>query len=406
MAPLRNTSGRSFGKLLGVNRGQDLANNTNSGASKRGQLNSKYVGARPQDVELTGPLSATGGTKITSGDYVYHVFEYDASPQTFTVAPGTKGEVTYLVVGGGGGGSNQHSAGGGAGGLRTNDPNSAPGGPGTSSEGDYEMGAGAYTVVVGAGGPGAPNGSSQPIGSGGGYSSFNDGASGGLAKIRSEGGGGAGNWSSHPVGGAGGSGGGGGAATVASGGINQRVANTPGTPAPVQGYPGGNWNNGANPHGYWCHGGGGGGGAGAVGGTLGWTPTPDPNKGASGNVAGVGGAGKAVPAFPGPVVAPGITIVNPRAPNPFTTVVGPTGLYAGGGAGGVYTPRSPGNTPSAGGTGGGGNSNSNNSYPPAANATGGAGVAGCGGGAGGSGREEVTGAPGGHGVVMIRYSAS
>ena len=116
MAPLRNTSGRSFGKLLGVNRSQDLANDTDSGASKRGQLNSKYVGARSQQLEFTSPLVATGGTKITTPDYVYHVFEYDANPQSFVVQAATEGEITYLVVGGGGGGSNQHSGGAGAGG--------------------------------------------------------------------------------------------------------------------------------------------------------------------------------------------------------------------------------------------------------------------------------------------------
>ena len=145
--------------------------------------------------------------------------------------------------------------------------------------------------------------------------------------------------------------------------------------------------------------------AGAAGGNLGWSPTPDPNKGASGNTPGAGGNGKAVPAFPGPVVAPGITIATPGAPNPFTTVVGPTGIYAGGGAGGLFTPRSPGNTASSGGTGGGGNSNSTGSYPPADNAKGGAGVSGCGGGGGGSGRFEAVGGVGGHGVVMIRYAA-
>ena len=405
MAPLRSSSGRSFGKLLGVNRSNDLANDTNSGASSRGQLNSRYVGARAQINEFISPLVATGGTKITTPTYVYHVFEYDANPQSFIVQAGTEGEITYLVIGGGGGGSNQHSGGGGAGGLRTNDPNSSPGGPGTSSEGDYKCIAGTYTLIVGQGGSGAGPGPSVNIGSGGGYSSFNTGQTAGLAQIRSEGGGGGGNWSSHPVGGAGGSGGGNGAANTGAGGINQRVANTPGTPTPVQGYPGGTWNNGATPLGYWCHGGGGGGGAGAAGGNLAWTPTPDPNKGASGNTPGAGGAGRAVPAFPGPVVAPGITIATPAAPNPFTTVVGPTGLYAGGGAGGLFTPRSPGNTTSSGGTGGGGNSNSTGSYPPPGNSIGGGGVNGCGGGGGGSGRAEVYGGAGGHGVIMIRYAA-
>ena len=176
MAPLRSSSGRSFGKLLGVNRSNDLANDTNSGASKRGQLNSRFVGARSQTTEFDTTINASGGTKITTPTHVYHVFEYDSNPQSFVVNSGTFGDVTYLVIGGGGGSSNQHSGGAGAGGLRTNDPNSAPGGPGTSSEGTYTCTAGNYTVIVGAGGAGAPSGPSQPIGSGGGYSSFNDGA--------------------------------------------------------------------------------------------------------------------------------------------------------------------------------------------------------------------------------------
>ena len=362
-----------------------------------------------QEGGWTSPISASGGTKITTPTYVYHVFEYDANPQSFVVSSGTEGDITYLVVGGGGGGSNQHAGGAGAGGLRTNDPNSSPGGPGTSSEGTYTCTAGTYTVIVGAGGATRGPGSSLQIGHGGGYSSFNDGAINSLAKIRSEGGGGGGAWSANPYGGVGGSGGGGGATTVASGGSNQRVANDPTTPTPVQGYPGGNWNNGANPHGYSAHAGGGGGGAGGAGGTLAWTPTPDPHKGASGNTAGAGGNGKAVPAFPGPVVAPGITITAPNAPDPFATVVGPTGLYAGGGGGGCYAPRasySPaGNTPGAKGPGGGGDGNAYASYPPAPNVTGKGGVNGCGGGGGGGGREEVTGGAGGHGVVMIRYPA-
>ena len=64
MAPLRNTSGRSFGKLLGVNRSQDLANDTDSGASKRGQLNSKYYGARSKTAEHRIPISASGGSTV------------------------------------------------------------------------------------------------------------------------------------------------------------------------------------------------------------------------------------------------------------------------------------------------------------------------------------------------------
>ena len=70
-----------------------------------------------------GPISATGGTKTTSGDYTVHTF---TSSGSLVVASGA-GNVEYLVIGGGGGGGGYRSGvsygwGGGAGGYRTIKP--------------------------------------------------------------------------------------------------------------------------------------------------------------------------------------------------------------------------------------------------------------------------------------------
>ena len=63
MAPLKSTIGRSVGKLLGVFRDRDLI------------LNSSVI------TDRTPPFEATGGTKIVSGLYTYHVF---LTPGTFS----------------------------------------------------------------------------------------------------------------------------------------------------------------------------------------------------------------------------------------------------------------------------------------------------------------------------------
>ena len=83
------------------------------------------------------PITATGGTKSTSGDYTYHAF---TSSGTFTISSG-EGDVDYFVVAGGGGGGNTIGGGGGGGGIAR----------GTISE----MGPGPYTVTVGDGGGGS-----------------------------------------------------------------------------------------------------------------------------------------------------------------------------------------------------------------------------------------------------------
>ena len=60
-----------------------------------------------------GGVSATGGTKITSGSLTYHVFIASGS---LTVSSGTANAEVLIVAGGGGGGSYAYGGGGGGGG--------------------------------------------------------------------------------------------------------------------------------------------------------------------------------------------------------------------------------------------------------------------------------------------------
>ena len=58
------------------------------------------------------PISATGGTIVTSGGFKYHTF---TSSGTFAVSAGT-GDIEVLMVAGGGGGGRGHARSGGGGG--------------------------------------------------------------------------------------------------------------------------------------------------------------------------------------------------------------------------------------------------------------------------------------------------
>ena len=77
------------------------------------------------------PISATGGTKFTSGSYTYHFYVNDAfapqpaSNKQFTLSSGSS--INVLVIGGGSGGQND---GGGGGGAATSSSSEAPGRPG------------------------------------------------------------------------------------------------------------------------------------------------------------------------------------------------------------------------------------------------------------------------------------
>ena len=118
MAPIKSSLARTVGKLLGISKNTDL--------SLRGNVQSNRY--------IETAFVATGGTKITSGSNVYHVF---LSSQNFQVDSGTN-NIELLVVGGGGATGGTYTGGGGGGGVAH--------GPSVS------ISAGTYAVTVGDGG--------------------------------------------------------------------------------------------------------------------------------------------------------------------------------------------------------------------------------------------------------------
>ncbi len=135
------------------------------------------------DIGSCGPrgVSASGGTVVTDGSYIYHIF---TSSGTFTMSS-SSASIEYLVVaGGGGGGGGDAGGGGGAGGFRTNAQGATSGG-GAAAEAAMTISAGTYQVVVGSGGAGGVG--SDVDASNGGASSFNG--------ISAAGGGGGAGWS-------------------------------------------------------------------------------------------------------------------------------------------------------------------------------------------------------------------
>ena len=326
---------------------------------------------------VSDSFAATGGTNqpngIVSGSYTYHVFADDGN---FVVSSGSK-SIDFLIVAGGGGGANQQGGGGGAGGVVY----------GTS----VYIGKGTYPITVGTGGDaGAAPGYANPGAKG------NDSTFGGLTAIG--GGGGAQNNWGHPGGApnanpagpypsnsdksqnvVGGSSGGCGGGTKSGGPGPDLQARYPYMQTPNRGgttmynnitqygNAGGSQSNTGSQRGA------GGGGAGGAGSSSG--PSP-----------GAGGDGQPFPAFPGPVLSPGMPSPQQSA---FATAVGPTGLFGGGGGGGAGPSGGPGGP---GGGGAGGNSGGGTQ-----------GVMGTGGGGGGSGADSQPGGDGGKGVVIIRY---
>ena len=103
MAPFKSSLAISGKKLLGFFNQRDL--------SLRGATQSSRV--PPPEA-----FSATGGTKIPSGDYTYHVWTTStpAPLSVFNVTEGSR-DLDVLLVGGGGGGGANNSGGGGAGGM-------------------------------------------------------------------------------------------------------------------------------------------------------------------------------------------------------------------------------------------------------------------------------------------------
>jgi hypothetical protein len=331
----------------------------------------------------SGPFTITGGTVLTPGNgSKYHVF---LTPGTLNVTPGSgsNGIVNMFIVAGGGaggtaggGGDYAGPAGGGAGGVVY-----------ATSYQIYGTGIGPITYPVTVG-PGAAAASGSAGGTGGSSSidlTLSGAPSTAAIPIQAMGGGGGANWSSPPYVGRSGGNGGGGTSTQVGGSLTAPPNSPvyPLCPGTVTVY-----GNAGHQTTAIYGAGGGGSGAGGVG---------EPPSGDGTNHGGDGGAGQPFPAYPGPLIAP-------ATPNPgvFGPVVGPTGLYAGGGGGACYRNNyaPDGNAgPGGGGYGGTGRSASG---PPLGRtgvpATGG-------GGGGGAGLPSgVTGGNGGQGIVIVSYT--
>ena len=118
-----------------------------------------YNGSDFDAVTITQPVSATGGTKTTSGNKTIHSF---TSPGNFVVSNG--GPVNYLLIAGGGGAGFDVGGAGGAGGLHYKE--------------SHPVTAQTYPVTIGGGGAPGP-GQSQRGSSGGDSSAFGITAGGG-----------------------------------------------------------------------------------------------------------------------------------------------------------------------------------------------------------------------------------
>jgi hypothetical protein len=314
----------------------------------------------------TVPVSATGGTIVTSPTHKYHVFA-STGELTWTGPSNAGGYIDVLMVAGGGGSGAPLGAGGGAGGVVTYD-NFLFGSP--------------IIITVGGGGAAATPTNTPASGSPGrrgGDTTFN----GSGVLITARGGGGGARYDATSVGTdqtPGGSGGGR-PSSIPGGGESlgtstQSTYNS--TLLPISGFaqygnPGGQ----AYPGDPYSNGGGGSGTAGSGG---------NPSD---------GGAGRAFPAFPGPLFSPAI-------PAPSITEIAPQGYFGGGGGGGGRS------SSGIGGVGGGGNGGGRPGAPPSFG-TGENGFANTGGGAGGGQYTTIDPnglAVGGSGVCIIRYPLS
>jgi hypothetical protein len=298
--------------------------------------------------QTTSPLTISGLTNGTS--YTVKLKAVNAngasaeSTASNSATPTNSVTVNYLVVAGGGGGGMHQAGGGGAGGLRSSV--TATGGTGSLETALALTKSTNYTVTVGGGGSATWQDGSNDQGGSGTNSVF--------STITSDGGGGGGgyyNVAGGGNGGNGGSGGGGGSSSANSG------TSIPGTGISNQGFSGGTSIL-VSPHG-----GGGGGGASAVGANA-------YGDGQGGN----GGNGRAV------------------------SITGSSVTYAGGGGGSCVNDAN-GRFVATGGTGGGGNGG-RGSTNAAANGT-----VNTGGGGGGE-SQNVNGALGGSGVVILRWLTS
>ena len=345
-----------------------------------------------------GATSATGGTLIEDNNKIYHVF-YDAGPHTFEVSGGEISNLSILLIGGGGSGADGYGSGGGGAGSVVY---------ATATT----VSVGNHPIVIGSGGAGV-SGPAQAdcVGNDGNDTTATLGSQ---PYIANGGGGGGSGHSSSPepivIGRPGGSGGGGGyyaqpgSIYPNAGGNGTAPPTSPSGQATTAAggksyqYPGG-----AGDYGDRSQCGGGGGGSGQRG-----RAHTDPNA-----TYGMGGDAAAFPEFPAPVIAPGIPqdgwpaeatphhAGSPYAsPSPstyrsaFVAVVGPTGLYGGGGGSGHQ------NGPWNGGSGGGGTGS-----PGGGNGKHGVHGTGSGGGCASGSQQGGQSGAGGSGLVIIAYPA-
>ena len=130
-------------------------------------------GSSPAVDSAGSSLSATGGTRIESGNYIVHKFTSDGN---FEVLDGS-GQIEFFLVGGGGGGGGDNAGGGGGSGVVTANRTITPG---------------TYSVQIGSGGVGAygsDGDTSGPWGVPGGATVFNSPGANGVSYIAAHGGG-------------------------------------------------------------------------------------------------------------------------------------------------------------------------------------------------------------------------
>ena len=359
MAPLKTSLARSAAKLFGVFNTQDL--------SLRG-----VTGSSRQQIEPS-PATSSGGTLLEPGnDYRYHVFISTVS-ENLEIDCGTQNvTMDVMAIGGGGGAAGGSTSGGGTGG--------GGGGGGMVYRSGVSIPKGVthtLPVTCGAGGAGQPPSAGYGSdGTNGDDTTF--GAAPQPLYLIAKGGGGGVAYNPDGEGGkqgkAGGSGGG---AAQEVGGVTS-VATQP-TQAGNSGTFGYGNAGGSSTDDFNTGGGGGAGGAGGNG-----------VPGDSGN-AGDGGAGRPIPEFAAPIIAPAIPVGAVRTA--WTSAVGPTGLYAGGGGGGSYNDTAGGPGPGGGGAGITWSDDNDGSGTDGVEYTGGGGGGGIGGG------------DGGNGIVIVRFPA-
>ena len=337
------------------------------------------------------PTTVTGGTKITSGADVYHVFTYPNS-DSLTVSGGNLSNATILIVGGGGASNCDDGGGGGAGGVIYGNAtvpfvigtHAVQVGKGATMNGqrDYDIETwgmpsfinnqdptiGIMTAWGGQGGANHDGNNPYPIDT----PKWTNNPWGDTSVPYSHWGSGAGGRVAHPTSEE--------AAPAPLDPHGQPYRPNFGSIITNYGSRGGGATNGSS----WNSAGGGGA---ADDGTPSVPNVPEPNRCNGGN-------GQPFPAFPAPVIAPAIPSPKQSA---WTTAVGPTGLFAGGGGG---TIEAGGGLDGDGGTGGGADGGNPGVADPAVYGTGGGG-----GSTGPGGTPDVT-ESGGPGIVIVKFPAA